>query len=175
LQTAWRRPYRPAEPLTRHVIRTRESRGGYSSQSGCPSGCTRLSALHTQVSLTGPEVGAGSVRAALELMCGYPGVRNLGCWGCSVGSDGLAAIAAFLILTGGKRWQGSRLRLLEVVADGSGTSLEAWWVWVIGKCADLVEHTVPCQLPSAHTHTHTHARTRTHTRILTGLPHAWRT
>ena len=40
-----------------------------------------------KISLIGPEVVAGSLKAALELAAGTPTVKNLACWNCSIGDE----------------------------------------------------------------------------------------
>jgi len=43
--------------------------------------------LCAQVTLIGPDIGPGSLRAALEMMAGYASVKNLALFGCSIGDE----------------------------------------------------------------------------------------
>ena len=40
-----------------------------------------------KISFTGPDIGPPALQAALDMMAGYPAVKNLGCWGCSLGDQ----------------------------------------------------------------------------------------
>ncbi len=60
--------------------------------------------------------------------------------------QGLEALASLVRASGDKWWQGSRLRLLEVVADGAGTPLEAWCARCsVVACGALVPAALECR------------------------------
>ncbi|GFH12844.1 predicted protein, partial [Haematococcus lacustris] len=75
---------------------------------------------------SGPEEEPAVLMAALELAAVYPGVRNVSCWGCSLGDKGLLALSQLLKASSDRWWKGSKLRLLELVADGVGTPPDKW-------------------------------------------------
>ncbi|KAF5843694.1 hypothetical protein DUNSADRAFT_10869 [Dunaliella salina] len=79
-----------------------------------------------KVTLIGPEIGPGSLKAALEMMAGYGSVKNLALYGCSIGDEGLLAVAQLVRASTYKYWTGAKLRLLEIVSDGAGCPLDTW-------------------------------------------------
>lgn len=63
-------------------------------ESMCIVLAARCSASHpfvschtSQVTLIGPDVGPGALKAALEMMAGCASIKNLGLYGCSVGDE----------------------------------------------------------------------------------------
>lgn len=79
-----------------------------------------------KVSFRGPQHGPGSLCAVLDGLAGYPAVKNLQCWGCSIGDEGLFALSQLMRASVDKLYGGSKLRLLEIVHDGAGTPAERW-------------------------------------------------
>ncbi|MEW5298518.1 MAG: hypothetical protein WDW36_001632 [Sanguina aurantia] len=74
----------------------------------------------------GPEVSGAALRAVLDCLAGYPGVKNLCCWGCCLGDEGLYGICQLLKCSVDQRWRGSSIRLLEVTSDGASVAPSKW-------------------------------------------------
>lgn len=51
-----------------------------------------------QMSFTNPSTGAGAVKAVLDVMAGYPAVKNFACWGCSIGDEVRTAAVVYPLL-----------------------------------------------------------------------------
>lgn len=49
--------------------------------------CSTRRGATLQVSFRGPQHGPGSLCAVLDGLAGYPAVKNLQCWGCSIGDE----------------------------------------------------------------------------------------
>eukprot|EP00967_Tisochrysis_lutea_P016647 scaffold18783_cov22-Tisochrysis_lutea.AAC.2 len=60
-------------------------------------------------------------------MAGYGSVKNLALYGCSIGDEGLLAMAQLVRASTYKWWTGAKLRLLEIASDGAGCPLDTWW------------------------------------------------
>lgn len=43
--------------------------------------------LVLQLLFQGPEVSGAALRAVLDCLAGYAGVKNLCCWGCCLGDE----------------------------------------------------------------------------------------
>ena len=76
--------------------------------------------------LSSPEVGPQHAQACLDLIGAYCGTRNVCFWGCSIGDDGLVAIANHLRACVDKWFRGSKLLAVELTSDGSNYLGSSW-------------------------------------------------
>ncbi|KAG2498359.1 hypothetical protein HYH03_003618 [Edaphochlamys debaryana] len=79
-----------------------------------------------KVSLRGPQHTGASMCAVLDAMAGYAHIKNLCCWGCNIGDEGLYALTQLLRASVTRTWTGSKPRLLEIVHDGAMVAAERW-------------------------------------------------
>lgn len=79
-----------------------------------------------KVTFQGPEITSANLSAVLDAMAGYPSVKNLCCWNCNIGDQGLLAVSQLLQSSGDKTWRGSKLRLLEITNDGDPYNPQKW-------------------------------------------------
>eukprot|EP00879_Flechtneria_rotunda_P018987 GHRR01019933.1.p1 GENE.GHRR01019933.1~~GHRR01019933.1.p1 ORF type:complete len:483 (+),score=175.14 GHRR01019933.1:236-1684(+) len=80
---------------------------------------------YDKVVLTGTAVDGAAVEAVTDCLASYA-VTAVHCWGCCIGDRGLTSIAALIRGSAGKWWQGCKLSVLEVCADGRTQPGQQW-------------------------------------------------
>ncbi|GIL77291.1 hypothetical protein Vretimale_3061 [Volvox reticuliferus] len=104
-----------------------------------------------KVVLLGPQNNSSSLCAVLDAMAGYAPIRNLVCWGCNIGDEGLHVLSQLVRAAAHKTWIGSKPRMIQVVSDGAQLPAERWperYLDLVNGVGGMVTRGPGFQLPS---------------------------
>ncbi|GLC42550.1 hypothetical protein PLESTB_001112800 [Pleodorina starrii] len=104
-----------------------------------------------KVVLRGPHHNSSSLCAVLDAMAGYAPIRNLVCWGCNIGDEGLHVLSQLVRAAAHRTWIGSKPRMIQVISDGAHLPAERWperYLDLVNGSGGMVTRGSGFQLPS---------------------------